>query len=113
MRREKYEYPYAYEHFLQFNDSPIFVYQLNTGTFGKMYDLLEDGEMLFRKIEYSNVMCAVDIFEDVDSSNLLLGLHFSSSNYSSASMERFCKLFNDAVHYLDGFSPKQEDHERT
>ena len=104
------KYPYVHKHFYQFNDSPIAIYQLNTGAFGNLLDLLEEGELLFHKLEFSDVMCVVDIFEDVNSPKLTLGLHYSAGNYSSASMERFCKLFNDATHYLDGSSKGQENH---
>ena len=77
----------------------------------KVYAFLEEGELLFHKLEFSDVMCVVDIFEDVNSPKLTLGIHYSVGNYSSASMERFCKLFNDATHYLDGSSKKQKNQE--
>lgn len=95
-------YPFTFKHSKAFMTAPCILYQLNTASFGSLTGLIEEGNILFGKLKYADVMFVLNILADSDSDSLIAAYHYSASHYDRSSVERFHKIFMESAHFLLG-----------
>ena len=97
-------YPFTFMHNKTFRTAPTVLYQIKTASFDSLRGIIEEGRVLFDKIEYADVMFVLNILANPESDHLKTKYHYSASHYDRSSVERFHKLFMESAHYLLGDS---------
>ena len=97
-------FPFTFKHNKTFRTAPSVLYQIKTASFDSLNGIIDEGLILFDKIEYADVMFVLNILANPESDHLKTKYHYSASHYDRSSVERFHKLFMESAHYLLGDS---------